>query len=331
MARHSCTAKLIGVALLACAVFVSAVGAQPEARPEIGARGERGEARPRGRPERRRPERNWMAERIMHMIELGGQVGPDQARWLDRYLTNRLITPPSLNTLESAHYAVAEIYLRRGDHEKCLERLQRVIKSAGNRQDDAVWLTHLNIANIARTHLGDVQQAIREYRLVKGTWAGYAERELLRTLVDMGKLDEAVAVLQQQYEAATERGETLAVLRRIAEFYVQNNEDAKAIEAYDRIAKEFTAADIEEMKKAAARYVFDQAEKVVQLRNAHRFDEAEKLMRQVRRREATLRAQGRSDELRAFEAALSQAREKLEAWEREHRPEPREAEEADDE
>ncbi|MBL7133030.1 MAG: hypothetical protein ISS78_02940 [Phycisphaerae bacterium] len=263
-----------------------------------------------------------MARRIIHMIEQGAAVHPEQHLRIERYLMNHLIKAPSLNTVESAHYAVAEIHLRRGDHQKCLQRLQQVLREAGERQDNAVWLTHLNIANISRIHLGDVQQAIREYALVKGPLAGYAQGELLRTFEEMGQVAEAVAILQKRCEAATDKGAKLSLLKQIADLYARNNDEEKAIAAYDRIAGEFTSAEVEKMKKAAAQYVLDQADEVIRLRNAHRFEEAERVMHQVRRRETLLRSQGRTDELQAFREAMPQAMEKIEEWERRHRPEP---------
>ena len=325
---------LVIVTLLACLALGQAAAAQaPAANPPR--ERQEGEERMRWMLERRgaqpagrlREFQQRTLESMMRRIETGTPVGPDQERWLERHLVTHLLRLPSMNAVESAHYAVAEIYLNRGEHMKCLERLQTVLDSAGNRQDDVVWVTHLNIANICRRQQGDVQRAIREYKLVKGTFAGFAQRELLRTLEEMGELDEAVAILEKEYDAAMQKGEKLALLTRIAETYVRNNEEEKAIAVYDRIVAEFTAADIEEMRKAAADYVKKNAEKVIALREAGRFDEAERTIQETHRRLDTLRAQGRGDEARAMEEILPEAMEKIEQWEREHltapqRPQP---------
>jgi len=257
-----------------------------------------------------------MRERMMERIREGDAIGEQGERWLDRYLMTRLLRAPSMNAVDSAHYSVAEIHLNAREHAKCLDRLEKVLAAAGDREDETVWVTHLNIANVCRRHTGDVQRAIREYKLVKGVWAGFARRELLGTLEEMGELDQAVGLLLKQHDAASEKGEKLALLQQVAELYERNEEAEKAIATYDRITREFTHGDIEQMKKAAAQYALDNAEKAAQLREAGRFEEAEELIRETHRRLDTLRSQRRQDEVRAMEEVLPQAMEGLERTER---------------
>lgn len=315
MIRRSVAIRLLCVALMGVFLLAPTGGAQDAPRREQGGARARRPRRERGDQPRRNAWRRFgtdrMAQQVMQMIERGDPAVPGQDRWIERFLRNRLIKAPSLNALESAHYAVAEIHLKAGDHVKCLDRLKLVLTAAGDRQDEVVWLTHLNIASICRTHLGDVQRAIAEYKLVKGVWEAYAQRELLRTLVDIGKINEAVGILQKQHDDATEKGAKLALLKRIAEFYAQNDDDAKAIEFYDRIVASVTPAEIEEIKEAVRQYVSSQADKAIELRKADRHDAARRVMREVERRGAELRAQGRTDEFRAFEAAMTEATEKL--------------------
>lgn len=352
--------RLVATAALVTAVcfaFAGSLAAQPEERPNRNRRGEKPEqarrielqrqrarARaPEGREapilmEQRRGRDGIMMRRffgrriedIVRRVEEGGQVEPEQERWLEQYLKENLLRSPSLNAIESAHYAVAEIYLRRQDHAKCAERLRKVVEEAGERQDEAVWISHLNIANVCRRHLGDMQRALKEYKLVKGGWAAYAERELLGTYEEMGKLEDAIKILDGQYKAAAEKGEKLALLRRIAELYLRNDEEGKAIAAYDRIAKEFSAKDIVEMKKSAAEFVKKNADKVIALHEVGKHDEAERLTMETRRRLGTLKAQGRTDEAESMEKAMRAAMERIEQWHRERRGRDRRDDRDDD-
>ena len=321
--RRAPMVVLIVSVSLAVAFVVSAQPVPPQVPGrEPAARARRAPAERVGQREpgrARQMQADWFQRRVMERIENGEPVGPEEERWIERYLMDHLLRVPSMDALDSAHYAAAEIHLARSDYAKCLERLDKVLASFDDRQDETAWVTHLNIANICRRRTGDMQRAIREYKLVQGIWAGFAQRELLRTLEEMGQLDEAVNLLVGQYDAAKEKGERLALLQRVAELYERNEEMEKAIAVYDRITTEFTRADIEALKKAAAQYVSDNVEAVVALREAGRFEEAQRLIGETHRRLATLRSQGRQDEARAMEAVLPQAIEKLERWERAHR------------
>ena len=334
--------RLTGIAAFLTVLWF-ALGASVTAQPEVARPPERPQPDRRGMDrqpdDRRQPgERRFQAERfgdrmpmmrrdlqargverIMRRVAEGEPIEPEQEMWLERYMAENLLRSPSMNAIESAHYAVAEIYLRRGDHGKCVARLQEVVDGAGKRQDEPVWVTHLNIANVCRKRLGDMQRAIKEYKLVKGAWAAFAERQLLGTLEEMGKLDEAVKILEGQYKTAKEKGEKLALLRRIAELYLRNNEEEKAIATYDRIAKEFTAKDLEEMKQAAVEFVKKTADKIAALREEGKHEEAERLTIELRRRLGTLRAQGRTDEVQVMERAMRQAMEKIERWRNDRR------------
>lgn len=288
----------------------------PRERPER-ARRDRDRPRDRGKP----GEGGEMQERLHRIAMMGGPVEPGDEAWLEQYLTTHLLRAPDLDAVTSAHYSVAEIYMRRGDHRKAVTRLEQALKSLGNAESESVWLTHLNLANIARNNLGDMAQGAQAYKKVKGRWAAYAQRRLLDVLAGAGKLDEAVAVLEAQVKGAADQGEKLALLRQMAQLYARHKEDEKAIAAYDRIAKEFQPADIAAMQKAARTYVEEKAKLILEFMQARRFEDVERTRMEVQQYEMKLRMQGRTDELRTFHEAMRRAHRKMEARERERRPE----------
>lgn len=322
-------AKFVLVAGLLCGMMLTTVSsAQPEERPEPRAQGQ-GDRRPQRRGDRgaRRPGRDGgrdvrlrmgeqfmnrrMAE-VMEQIKEGRAIPPEVEDMLERFGGRVLLRSPNMNAVDAAHYSVAEIHLRGGKHQECLKRLQKVIAEAGDEKNDTVWVTHLNCGNIYRHHIGNMQEAIREYKLVQGLWGGFAQRQLLRTYEEMDRLDEAVKLLTDELNAAAEPGAKLVLLRRIAELYERNDEPEKAIRYYDQITREFTRKQIAEMVKAAVDSVEKQVDRIVQLRREERFEEAERIVRAMHQRMAALRAQGRHAEADGMERARDAAHKRLE-------------------
>jgi len=254
------------------------------------------------RDEMRERQERFQAERVIGAVEEGRPVDPFMDRWLNRYSESHLIRPGNLNPVDDAHYSVAEIYLRKERYADCIQRLQKVIDSY-KEENETVWVTRLNMGNVERRR-GAVQQAIEQYKRVKGRWAGYAQRRLLATLEESGLLDEAVSLLEARYKESTDKGERLALLRRIAELYARNGEDDKAIETYDRITREFSREEMAGLVQAARDYVAERADRVLELIRTGRGDEAHRLMEEIEQRLAVLRAQGRGAEADAMERAF---------------------------
>jgi len=307
------------VFLVTCAVGHQLCEAQPDPKREDAARRniqKRGRENAAVVPARRRVQRagqtRALQDRIMTMVKEGRTPGPQEERLVERYLATNLLRAPSMSAVDGAHYSIAEINLRRGDYATCLERLERVLTSAGEAEDETVWVTHFNIANLCGTQTGDVQRAVNEYACVKGMWAGMAQVSLLRTLEEIGELDQAVTRVLRQQDVATETGEKIALLKRLAELYQLNEEPDKAVEIYDRITKEFTRADVEKIKKDAVQYVLDGARKARQLRDGGQFEAAREQIDAMRFRLATLRAQGRMDEVHAMKGIMPLALDGLE-------------------
>jgi len=273
------------------------------------------------RPERRDQVERFQMDRIARAIEQGRPLDPQMEQWLAAYSESHLIRPSDLNPVDDAHYSVAEIYLRKEQYADCLQRLRKVIESAGE-ENETAWVTHLNMGNVERRR-GAIQQAIEEYKRVKGRWAGYAQRRLLATMEESGLLDEAVAVLEANYARATDRGEQLAILKRIADIYARNGEDEKAIATYDRIASEFGRDEMDRLVQAANEYVVQRMDRAMEFLRAGQEDEIEPIEQEIQQRIAALRAQGRDAEADAMQRAQEAARRRLEQeYRKRRRPGP---------
>jgi len=293
----------------------------------------RPEAQPGDREELRRRMRRFyeqrQMERLMRNLREGRPMDPGTQRWLERAIGTRLLRSPGMNAIDLAHYSIAEICLREQRIDDCLKRLQTVLGQYKEKENETVWVTHLNMAIIYRKLRGDVQQALDHFKKVKGLWAQFARQQLLQTYEETGQIEEAVALLKAAHEGVEEKGARLAMLRSIAELYERNQQPDKAIEYYDKITKQFTPEDIAKMIEAVKEEVKRDAEQVIELRKERRFEEAERMMQQARNRLSSLRAQGRREEAEAFERALDQARRSIERAGRERRP-PRPREQPDE-
>lgn len=262
-------------------------------------------------------------ERLMENLRQGRPIDPRMERMLERLIGSRLLRSPGMNAIDSAHYAVAEIHLQQQEMDKCLKRLQAVLVSHKEAQNETVWVTHLNLGLLYSKLRGDIQQSLKHFKQVQGLWAVFARRQLLKTYEEAGQIEEAVALLKTENEGAEEKGARLAMLRSIAELYQRNEERRKAIEYYDKITKEFTPEDVAGIVKAAEAEVKQYADKVTALRNEDRFEEAEQIIRKAENRLNALRAQGRREEAEAFERAMHEARERIEQQHHDERRPPR--------
>ena len=342
------TMRLILLPAAALALILAAAtarGQQDNAPPELEAnrrpvRGDRADRRRPAQPGDRNPGPNadpaWrnrmrlfyeerQMDRLMENLRQGNPLDPQMEQMLERAIGSRLLRSPGLSPIDLAHYSVAEIHLQQKDIDLCLKRLQTVLDSHPDQANEAVWVTHLNLALLNRAQRGDVQSALKHFKQVQGLWAGFARQQLLKTYEEAGQIEEAAALLKSDTGNADEKGARLAMLRAIAELYQRNQQHDKAIEYYDKITKEFTAEDIAAIIKAVQDQVKQSADKVIALRNEGRHEEARQLIQQAEARLRTLRGQDRHEEADAYQQAMDQARRSMEPQEEKHgqpRPEP---------
>ena len=94
----------------------------------------------------------------------------------------------SMNVIDAAHLAIAEIEFGRGHHQQALAELQKIV--AKSPDPDAVATTHFNLAVIYRRHLKDPRKAVEEYRKVTGELKERALREVEATLEEARNAEE---------------------------------------------------------------------------------------------------------------------------------------------
>ena len=233
-------------------------------------------------------------------LEARGKIGPEQARELDRYWATHL-RRGRLDALVSAHYAIAEIHLRRGNPQQAVAQLNKVLATA--RDEDVKSLTHLNLAELHRRALGDAVKAIPHYQQVAGALRHRAQAYLVALLAATGKAEQAAKATEDLIAAAADKGEKLTLLQRLAAVYEKAKMPDKALAVYTRITTELTPDDLDAIREAAAAQAQGFVRKMAEFRQQHDFEGVERTERQLRRRADSLRMAGRWDEFRAFERA----------------------------
>jgi len=237
---------------------------------------------------------------------VGADAVTQAKRWLDQYGDSRLISSEDINPVDQAHIKMAEIHLGRKEYQACMERLQLIVDEAEGKESDAVWLARLNRANVARRHIGNMPEAVREYTLARGRWAAIALPLLLDYYGEIGQLDEAVDLLAKDYDP-DDPGLKLGLLRVVAELHQARREVDKAYQCYERITKEFSREQVEKLIADAAAFGEAKRAQSEGLAAAGRKVWAGKVRKEAAARAAVLRAQGRVEEAGALEEAMGEA------------------------
>ncbi len=215
-----------------------------------------------------------------------------------------------MDALESARYSIAELRLKRADAKGAIATLTEILEAT--KREAMRDLTNLNLAILHDRWLHDHEGAAKHYKAVAGILRHAAHKRLLAMLARAGKADEAGKVTEDRIANAKEKGEKLALLHRLAIAYKRSNLPERALAVYERIAKEYTPKDIQEIIEAAEREAVAGAQKLHRLQEAEQDDAAERLLEFLtERRPQELRAAGRWDELAAFERARDRALQQL--------------------
>ena len=278
----------------------------------VGVAASAGELEPREGEERdRQHEMEEMAEEAI----LGHVRGEELAK-VERYWTTHLRRPP-MDAIASAHCAIAEIQLNRRNPRGAVAALEKLL--AGKPDEELRNVTHLNLAEIHRRHLNDAAGAAKHYGQVRGVYRHLARHYLLAMLVAGGKAAEAAKHLEGLVAKAHEKGEKLALLHRLASLYRRLEMPDQALKTYERITREFTAADLKQLREDAANEAEAMIERMQELFEADRGEEGERLERKIHRRARDLRLAGRQDEAQAFRAVMDRRFRELEEEERKER------------
>jgi hypothetical protein len=243
-----------------------------------------------------------------------GELAGEELEEVNRYWATHL-RRGEMNAIESARYSAAELHLQQDAPDQATAVLKKLLD--GEVRPELAHLTRFNLAEIYRRRLQDVARAAEQYRQVGGQYRHRARHYMLQMLVEAGRPEEAAKAAADWLAKAKDKGERLGLLHRLAALYKRADMPQKALDVYERIAKEFTAADIQAMQKARAREVQETFQRMVELRKRDRWDLAERLERGLHRRARELMLANRWDEFRAFRAAMEQGFQKLERHEEE--------------
>jgi hypothetical protein len=252
-----------------------------------------------------------------------GELAGEELEEVNRYWAVHL-RRSEMNALESARYSAAELHLQQDAPQKAIAVLAKLLDDKVH--PELAHLTRFNLAEIYRRRLQDVARAAEQYRQVGGAHRHRARHYMLQMLVDAGRPEDAAKAAVDWVTEATEKGEKLGFLHRLAALYKRAEMPDKALAVYERIAKDFTPDDIKAMQKARAQEAMDTFQRIIQLHQRDRWDLAERLERDLHRRAQELRLANRWDELRAFRAAMEEGFRKLERHEEEMERREREEE-----
>jgi len=249
-------------------------------------------------------------ERMIELsdAEVAGEIAPEEVEELTKYWATHLRRCP-MNAVESAHYSIAELHLQRGNAQAAAADLQKLLEA--NPSPELRTVTQFNLGELYRRRLNDATSAVKHYRQVEGELRPQALHYMLAALSETGKPEQAAKLLEELAAGAKEKGEQLALLHRLARLYRQFKMEDQALAVYQRITKEFTPADIQQICDAVVREANDTIQKIAALRQKEEDEAADRLEEQLHRRARSLRLTQRWDELKAFNDAVNKGLEKL--------------------
>jgi len=255
---------------------------------------------------------------ILERADRGEPIKPHALQIIDRFAKDHLFRVPC-NVLEDSRFSLAQLQLRTGEGEQALETLQKL--AAATKSDDVRSAAMYDIGRVHQVGLKDVDSAAGVYAKVTGRFRSMALRSLVLMYVEAGQAAKAVALLKDQAAKAKDKGEKLALLRRLGQIARHAGDNDAAIAAYKQISDEFTEQDIEAIRAAAAKRARDTFAKAIEHRKAGRWREAEQTIRGLRGWAAQLLVAGRADEFHAVRQEHERHEQAMDELERRHEEE----------
>jgi tetratricopeptide (TPR) repeat protein len=235
---------------------------------------------------------------------LDGEPVEEEAMNALRRAYSRFLIQPPMHVGQAARYEIAETLMARGDIRNAILRLQE-ITAPGVKEDEVVWVTRFNVAELLYVGMNDVDQAVIEFGKVKGNLEALAQREMLIILEnDPNRQAQVVALLERRAGETRDRGEQFALLMRLGRYYKKQKQPDKAIEVFERVAREATPEVVEGIRKKIVEDVRAAGKKVRALHEQNRHQEADEVRMRLHRRAGQLRVLDRNDEAEILERAL---------------------------
>lgn len=216
---------------------------------------------------------------------------------------SQFLIRPQMHVGQTARYEIAEMLMARGDIRNAIARLQEI--AGAPKEDEVVWVTRFNIAELQYVGMNDVNQAVIEFGKVKGNLEALAQRELLTILEsDPDRQAQVVALLEKRAAETKDKGEQLATLMRLGRYYKKRKDADKAIDVFERVAREATPEVVAGIRRSIVEEVRTAGNRIRNLREQNRHQEANELRMKLQRRVGQLRILDRNDEAEILERAL---------------------------
>jgi tetratricopeptide (TPR) repeat protein len=237
-------------------------------------------------------------------IVAGDALTEEEMAQARKGFSTQLIRPDRLDFGQNARYRIAEIQLSHGKAREAVATL-REVAAAQPKPDETTWVTRFNVAEIFRVALNDADQAAAEFQQVEGNLQPLAQREMLDMIEkEPNRFDQAVSTIQKAAAETKEKGARWALLTRLGNLYRRAQQDDKALEVFQQVAKEATPDQIERLRQEAVAQVEAAAKQIRRLRDDNRDEEADDVEQDAVRQCNALRIQGRDDEADAMQTAL---------------------------
>jgi len=212
-----------------------------------------------------------LIERVRQKANLGGRRALKRGREREVF-----IGLGGLNVIDRALFSIAEVLHEKGQYEDAITELKKVAQETPD--ELAQSAAHLTAGNIYYVNLGNVDEALAEYKQVRGPLAEMARDKIVACCLEADKPADAVAVMEEAFAQAQEPMEKAGLLFRIAEIHRRSGDLDQAIEAYRRVPRVITYEQaIGPQMPPDAEF----REKIEKLRAAGRLEQAERLERMM--------------------------------------------------
>lgn len=152
-----------------------------------------------------------------------------------------------LNPRDAALFDVARVLCKTEKFDEAIQELGKV--AAGSPDKAAVSAAHFSIGNLYRRNLGDADKAIEHYSKVEGELQERAFRAMIETFEELGEIERAGQFLEKRILLTEDKPSKVRLLNQLAQLYMRNEENEKAIDVFRRIPETITYEEAERMEK----------------------------------------------------------------------------------
>ena len=155
----------------------------------------------------------------------------------------QLVMWPRMNGVDTAHYAIAHIYLREAKYKKAIKQLRKVIEASPTKV--AKPLTHWNIGNIYRHRLSDTDKAIGEFeKIIEREWVPRAERAIAQMNEAAQRYERVIKLLRERVSETEDKQIQARLLLHMGAVQQRMGKSKEAIATFNEIISNFNYEDL---------------------------------------------------------------------------------------